>query len=165
MMTIKEGKGTGVVTSVPSDAPDDYQALLDLKAKPALRERYGITDEMVMPFEPVPIINIPDSEFGNLAAVVACEKYVMLILGACRGASLVTFPCVVVSPFNHYLMPWGFLFNLVALDTKFAPKMIVISWRKPKKKSTRLDSTRASSVLVHTAARQFRRSRTRLKRR
>ena len=32
----------GVVTSVPSDAPDDYIALLDLKKKPALREKYGI---------------------------------------------------------------------------------------------------------------------------
>ena len=33
MMTIKEDKGTGVVTSVPSDAPDDYAALRDLKKK------------------------------------------------------------------------------------------------------------------------------------
>lgn len=33
MMTIKENKGTGVVTSVPSDAPDDYAALRDLKKK------------------------------------------------------------------------------------------------------------------------------------
>ena len=28
------GKGTGVVTSVPSDAPDDYAALRDLQKKP-----------------------------------------------------------------------------------------------------------------------------------
>ena len=28
--TIKMDKGTGVVTSVPSDAPDDYQMLKDL---------------------------------------------------------------------------------------------------------------------------------------
>ena len=33
MLTIKEGKGTGVVTSVPSDAPDDFAALRDLKKK------------------------------------------------------------------------------------------------------------------------------------
>lgn len=33
MLTIKEGKGTGVVTSVPSDSPDDYAALRDLKNK------------------------------------------------------------------------------------------------------------------------------------
>lgn len=37
MLTIKADKGTGVVTSVPSDSPDDYAALRDLKNKAALR--------------------------------------------------------------------------------------------------------------------------------
>lgn len=50
MLTIKENKGTGVVTSVPSDSPDDYAALTDLKKKPALREKYSIKDEMVRLF-------------------------------------------------------------------------------------------------------------------
>lgn len=36
MLTIKEDKGTGVVTSVPSDSPDDYAALVDLKKKPGI---------------------------------------------------------------------------------------------------------------------------------
>ena len=31
LLTISMGKGTGVVTSVPSDSPDDYRALMDLK--------------------------------------------------------------------------------------------------------------------------------------
>ena len=53
MMTIKEDKGTGVVTSVPSDSPDDYAALRDLKNKEGFREKFSITDEMVLPFEPV----------------------------------------------------------------------------------------------------------------
>ena len=72
MLTIKEDKGTGVVTSVPSDSPDDYAALRDLKNKEPFRQKYGITDEMVLPFDPVPIIEIP--EYGNLSAVTACDK-------------------------------------------------------------------------------------------
>ena len=47
LLTIKENKGTGIVTSVPSDAPDDFAGLRDLKKKKPLRDKYGITDEMV----------------------------------------------------------------------------------------------------------------------
>ena len=70
MLTILTNKGTGIVTSVPSDAPDDFIALQDLKAKPALREKYGVKDEWVLPFEPLPIINIP--EFGDTCAPTVC---------------------------------------------------------------------------------------------
>jgi leucyl-tRNA synthetase len=98
MLTIKEDKGTGIVTSVPSDSPDDYAALRDLKNKAPLRylqvscasvfhiflnifrifkiiyrEKYGIKDEMVLPFEPVPIVEVP--ELGNLSAVYACDRF------------------------------------------------------------------------------------------
>ncbi|BAU00433.1 hypothetical protein LR48_Vigan06g012600 [Vigna angularis] len=70
MLSILMDKGTGIVTSVPSDAPDDYMALHDLKAKPAFREKYGIKDEWVMPIEIVPIIEIP--QFGNKCAETVC---------------------------------------------------------------------------------------------
>lgn len=36
------------------------------------REKYGIKDSMVMPFEPVPIVEVP--ELGNLSAVTACDR-------------------------------------------------------------------------------------------
>lgn len=65
--------GTGIVTSVPSDSPDDYAALGDLKKKQPFREKYGIADHMVLPFDPIPIIEVP--EFGTLSAVTACEKF------------------------------------------------------------------------------------------
>ncbi|XP_021812475.1 leucine--tRNA ligase, cytoplasmic-like [Prunus avium] len=70
MLTIITDKGTGIVTSVPGDAPDDYMALHDLKSKPAFREKYGVKDGWVMPFEIIPIINIP--EFGDKAAEKVC---------------------------------------------------------------------------------------------
>uniref|UniRef100_A0A7E4UN93 leucine--tRNA ligase n=1 Tax=Panagrellus redivivus TaxID=6233 RepID=A0A7E4UN93_PANRE len=71
MLTIKDDKGTAVVTSVPSDSPDDLVALNDLKKKKPLREKYGITDEMVLPLEPISILEIPG--FGNLAAVTVVK--------------------------------------------------------------------------------------------
>jgi len=72
MMTILMGKGTGVVTSVPSDSPDDFMALGDLKAKPALRQKFGVLDEWVLPFDVVPCVHIP--EFGDACAPVVCEQ-------------------------------------------------------------------------------------------
>lgn len=72
MLTIKEDKGTGVVTCVPSDSPDDYAALTDLQKKQPFREKYGLTDEMVMPYKPIPIIEVPG--LGKLSAVTVCEQ-------------------------------------------------------------------------------------------
>lgn len=71
MMSIKPDKGTGIVTSVPSDSPDDFAALCDLKKKQAFREKYKIEEHMVLPFDPIPIIEIEG--FGQLSAPKVCE--------------------------------------------------------------------------------------------
>ncbi|KAI8954138.1 leucyl-tRNA synthetase [Xylaria longipes] len=57
MSTVKPTKGTGVVTCVPSDSPDDYATTLDLIKKP---EFYGIQKEWVVE-EILPIIQTPSS--------------------------------------------------------------------------------------------------------
>ncbi|KAF9209014.1 cytosolic leucyl tRNA synthetase [Haplosporangium sp. Z 27] len=62
-------KGTGVVTSVPSDSPDDYATIMDLKKKP---DYYKIKPEWVASYEPIPIINTP--AYGNLAAPTVCAQ-------------------------------------------------------------------------------------------
>ncbi|KAM5583847.1 leucine--tRNA ligase, cytoplasmic-like [Rosa sericea] len=50
ILTILSDNGTGIVTSLPSDAPE-MMAWRDLKSKPALREKYGVREEWIMPFE------------------------------------------------------------------------------------------------------------------
>jgi leucyl-tRNA synthetase len=72
MLSISMTKGTGIVTSVPSDSPDDWATLRDLQQKPDFRKKFGLEDHHVMPFEPIPIINIPD--FGNLSAVFLVDE-------------------------------------------------------------------------------------------
>lgn len=42
MKTISMTKGTGIVTSVPSDSPDDFANLRDYKNKKNLREYYHL---------------------------------------------------------------------------------------------------------------------------
>ncbi|KAF2727071.1 leucyl-tRNA synthetase [Polyplosphaeria fusca] len=62
METVKATKGTGVVTSVPSDSPDDYATVKDLAKK---ADYYGIKKEWAE-LEIIPIINTP--KYGNLVA-------------------------------------------------------------------------------------------------
>ncbi|CAG8511883.1 10578_t:CDS:2 [Ambispora gerdemannii] len=68
MENVLPTKGTGVVTSVPSDSPDDFATLQDLKKKP---EYYNINPAWAN-FEPIPIINT--STYGNLAAPTVCQQ-------------------------------------------------------------------------------------------
>ena len=64
--------GTGLVMSVPSDAPVDWIGLVELKRDERLRARYGITDEMIDEAAPIPIIDTPG--WGPLPAVEITEK-------------------------------------------------------------------------------------------
>jgi leucyl-tRNA synthetase len=68
MDTIKEGKGTGVVTSVPSDSPDDFVMNRDLAKKP---DFYNIKAEWI-PTTHLPIIETPN--YGKLTAEFLVNK-------------------------------------------------------------------------------------------
>lgn len=66
-------KGTGIVSSVPSDSPDDYIALLDLKK---LAKSGRPTKELastILSIEPVEIIETPG--YGRVPAKKAVEKF------------------------------------------------------------------------------------------
>jgi leucyl-tRNA synthetase len=69
MDTIKETKGTGVVTSVPSDSPDDYAMTLELSKKATY---YKIQPEWV-PTDILPIIETPS--YGNLIAPALVQQF------------------------------------------------------------------------------------------
>jgi len=64
--------GSGLVMSVPSDAPVDWIGLVELRKDRASREKYGITDEMLDESAPIPIITTPG--YGPLPAVEITKK-------------------------------------------------------------------------------------------
>jgi leucyl-tRNA synthetase len=64
--------GTGLVTSVPSDAPYDWIALVELQRDRAACESYGIDWEMVKGIAPIPII--VTKGYGELPAKEICES-------------------------------------------------------------------------------------------
>lgn len=68
MESVKASKGTGVVTCVPSDSPDDYATVMDLAKK---AEYYGIKKEWAE-LDILPIIDTPS--YGNLTAKFLVEK-------------------------------------------------------------------------------------------
>lgn len=74
LLTILTSKGTGVVTSVPSDSPDDYAAFMDLKKKPKLREKFGVKDEWVMPFEASTLTQHPTDASSQIALLLPFAK-------------------------------------------------------------------------------------------
>jgi leucyl-tRNA synthetase len=68
MESVLPSKGTGVVTSVPSDSPDDYATVMDLAKK---AEYYGIKKEWAE-LEIPPIIETPS--YGKITAKFLVEK-------------------------------------------------------------------------------------------
>lgn len=68
METILPNKGTGVVTCVPSDSPDDYITMQDLIHK---SEYYGIKKE----WADVPIIPLIRTKYGEVIAKSLCEEF------------------------------------------------------------------------------------------
>ncbi|OBT88880.1 leucyl-tRNA synthetase [Pseudogymnoascus sp. 03VT05] len=68
MDSVLPTKGTGVVTCVPSDSPDDFATITDLAKK---AEYYGIKKEWAE-LEILPIIDTPS--FGNLTAPFLVKK-------------------------------------------------------------------------------------------
>lgn len=69
---IDQGRGTGIVTSVPSDAPDDFVALRDLQQNDALLGKYHLDRERIRAITPVPIIRTPG--WGPLPGVEIVER-------------------------------------------------------------------------------------------
>ncbi|WVQ77118.1 leucine-tRNA ligase [Cryptococcus sp. DSM 104548] len=61
-------KGTGVVTSVPSDSPDDWRALMDLRKK---AEMYKIKPEWAA-VDPIAVLTTP--KYGDMAAETLCTQ-------------------------------------------------------------------------------------------
>lgn len=61
-------QGTGVVTSVPSDSPDDYRTLMDLRKKP---DHYKIKAEWAA-IDPIPVLSTP--KYGSMAAETLCTE-------------------------------------------------------------------------------------------
>ncbi|OCH88938.1 leucine-tRNA ligase [Obba rivulosa] len=68
MENVLPTKGTGVVTSVPSDSPDDFQTLTDLRKKP---EFYGIKAEWAA-IDPVAVIATPT--YGEMTAPAVVKQ-------------------------------------------------------------------------------------------
>ncbi|GFE53308.1 leucyl-tRNA synthetase [Babesia ovis] len=72
MLTISMEKGTGIVSCVPSDSPDDYITLTEIRKKAAYyKEKYNV-DAVHCSLDIVPVIDIPG--LGTCAAEIVCQQ-------------------------------------------------------------------------------------------
>jgi leucyl-tRNA synthetase len=69
---IDQNRGTGIVTSVPSDAPDDWVALRVLQADEEECRKYDLDPEEIKKIEPIAIIETKG--WGDLPAVDIVKK-------------------------------------------------------------------------------------------
>eukprot|EP00419_Tripos_fusus_P007549 CAMPEP_0172687916 /NCGR_PEP_ID=MMETSP1074-20121228/22044_1 /TAXON_ID=2916 /ORGANISM="Ceratium fusus, Strain PA161109" /LENGTH=1244 /DNA_ID=CAMNT_0013507459 /DNA_START=49 /DNA_END=3783 /DNA_ORIENTATION=- len=74
MLTISMDKGTGIVTSVPAESPDDFMCLKDWKSRANWREQFGVKEEWCLPFDVIEIMEFPDSDGSTAAAPYVCEQ-------------------------------------------------------------------------------------------
>uniref|UniRef100_A0A3B0N3V4 leucine--tRNA ligase n=1 Tax=Theileria annulata TaxID=5874 RepID=A0A3B0N3V4_THEAN len=72
MLTANMNKGTGIVACVPSDSPDDYVVLTELRRKISyFNEKYNVVEEYLK-HDPFPIIEVP--EYGTCMAEKLCNE-------------------------------------------------------------------------------------------
>ena len=64
--------GSGIVTSVPSDSPDDCQGLVDLQNSSSDCENWGLDYEFVTSIQPIAILD--SGEMGTLPAPKLCKE-------------------------------------------------------------------------------------------
>jgi len=69
---VDPGVGTGLVMSVPSDAPYDWMGLVELLKHPEKLEGLNVSRELIERIKPIPIIETPG--WGQLPSVEICEK-------------------------------------------------------------------------------------------
>ncbi|HNU35286.1 MAG TPA: class I tRNA ligase family protein, partial [Methanomassiliicoccales archaeon] len=69
---VDPGVGTGLVTSVPSDSPDDWISLRAVQNDDAVLERYGLNKAAVKTIRPIAIIEMKG--WSDLPAVEVTEK-------------------------------------------------------------------------------------------
>ncbi len=67
-----EKVGTGIVTSVPSDAPIDWMGLYDLQQSKELCDKYNLDHETIKQIKPIPIIK--SKGYDDFPAIEVCKR-------------------------------------------------------------------------------------------
>ncbi|KAH0796705.1 leucine--tRNA ligase, cytoplasmic [Histomonas meleagridis] len=83
LLDIQMNKGTGIVTSVPTDAPHDYQGIIDLQKNKEFREKYNVKPEWLN-IDPIYIIHT--EKYGDYAAKTILDQ--MKSLSASKSEKL-----------------------------------------------------------------------------